>query len=100
MGECPDGSYVSRDPTTCDFDPCPKVGKECPTDVKECPDGSYVSRDPTTCKFDSCPKVGKVCPTDVKECPDGSTVSRNPLLRCRFNPCKSWLRIPKMPKIP
>ncbi|KAJ9441983.1 hypothetical protein DIPPA_29376 [Diplonema papillatum] len=89
--ECPDGSFVSREPLLhCDFASCPPLpAVDCPADVRECPDGSYVSRDPLLhCGFASCPPPPTVdCPADVRECPDGSFVSREPLLHCDFASC-------------
>jgi hypothetical protein len=63
--ECPDGSFVSRDPANgCTFFPCKQVF--CTEDAKECPDGSVVSRDPNNdCAFFPCPKL------DCKACPGG-----------------------------
>jgi hypothetical protein len=53
--ECPDGSYLSRDPQRgCEFGECStdESSVVCPADVFECPDGSYLSRDPERgCEF-------------------------------------------------
>ena len=53
--ECPDGSYLSRDPERgCEFGECSTDESSviCPADVFECPDGSYLSRDPERgCEF-------------------------------------------------
>eukprot|EP00562_Extubocellulus_spinifer_P035737 CAMPEP_0178700810 /NCGR_PEP_ID=MMETSP0699-20121125/11892_1 /TAXON_ID=265572 /ORGANISM="Extubocellulus spinifer, Strain CCMP396" /LENGTH=470 /DNA_ID=CAMNT_0020347209 /DNA_START=71 /DNA_END=1483 /DNA_ORIENTATION=+ len=65
--ECPDGSFVDRDPENdCEFRPCPEEEEEreepsvgaCTLDVMECPDGSFVDRDPENdCEFRPCPST-------------------------------------------
>lgn len=52
--QCPDGSYVGRDPNNnCEFRPC-SGERACTDDVKQCPDGSYVKRIPPACDFAPC----------------------------------------------
>jgi protein-disulfide isomerase len=56
--ECPDGSFVSRDPANnCVFSSCPAIEPiVCTMDAKECPDGSFVGRDGNNdCEFFPCP---------------------------------------------
>lgn len=52
--QCPDGSYVSRQPPACDFKPCP-TGVACSADAKQCPNGSFVGRVAPSCEFAPCP---------------------------------------------
>jgi hypothetical protein len=61
---CPDGSFVSRDPTNdCKFPECEDNTVFCTADVKTCPDGSFVSRNSKRgCAFDPCPLNCDVCP--------------------------------------
>ena len=60
--ECPDGSYLIRDPERgCEFfgECSDESSVVCPADVFDCRDGSYLSRDPERgCEF------GGVCSTD------------------------------------
>jgi hypothetical protein len=83
--ECPDGSFVARDPNNnCEFFQCTDE-VFCTADVKECPDGSFVARDPNNnCEFFPCEAVA--CTKDAKMCPDGSYVGRIPP-NCEFAPC-------------
>jgi len=55
VGQCSDGSFVSRDPANdCQF-PC----TICPGDIEICTDGSYVQRDPANeCLFKECVRRG------------------------------------------
>jgi hypothetical protein len=60
--DCPDGSFVARDPeNNCEFPACPEPQEPeeklvCAQDVKECDDGSFVARDPNNnCEFKDCP---------------------------------------------
>lgn len=59
--QCPDGSWVSRHPPTCQFAACPEPEDDdgeiivCTADVFICPDGSSVSRVLPTCEFEACP---------------------------------------------
>lgn len=62
MKRCPDGSFVSRVPPRCNFQPCPGKGSSgalpggmaCTQEGRECPDGSIVFRGPD-CEFAPCP---------------------------------------------
>jgi len=86
--ECPDGSFVSRDPdNNCEFEACP-ASVVCAADVQECPDGSFVSRDPdNNCEFEPCP-LSTECEVEEKLCPDGvSITSRSLANNCEFSPC-------------
>ena len=68
--QCPDGSYVRRNPEAdCEFDPCPQ--HSCPEDAKTCPDGTIVGRDAHNhCHWHPCPSVrGDVIGTDVGDLP-------------------------------
>lgn len=93
--ECPDGSFVGRDPdNNCGFFPCPSQSG-CSADVYECSDGSFVDRDPNNnCAFRQCPS-DLSCSQEVMECPDGSDVGRDPDNNCEFFPCpgcsEAWL---------
>ncbi|CAB9530743.1 expressed unknown protein [Seminavis robusta] len=55
--ECFDGSFVTRSPPLCNFDPCPDAPIiVCTLDVKKCPDGTGVERSPPSCEYDPCPR--------------------------------------------
>jgi len=87
--QCPDGSYVGRDPEkNCEFNECPTI-KACTDDAKLCPDGSSVGRDSANnCEFKDCPSTSvSACTQDIKVCPDGSNVSRDPNNNCQFKSC-------------
>ncbi len=64
--ECSDGSFVGRNPPTCEFTKCktsppqkpqPPIEEQvvCTMDAKMCPDGSYVGRTGPKCEFAPCP---------------------------------------------
>lgn len=61
---CPDGSYVGRQGTNCEFAACPVTitptpapsePVACTMDAKICPDGSAVGRQGPNCEFAPCP---------------------------------------------
>uniref|UniRef100_A0A7S0ALV7 Uncharacterized protein n=1 Tax=Minutocellus polymorphus TaxID=265543 RepID=A0A7S0ALV7_9STRA len=60
--ECDDGSFLSREPPSCDF------AAACPGD-----------------------NDNVFCTDDVKECADGSLVNRDRMNNCRFYPCKGGI---------
>jgi hypothetical protein len=100
--ECPDGSFVGRDPNhDCAFTPC-KVNCEA------CPGGFFADCNyfagtgegpictlmacgaelaPMTCKNQTLPAELLACTQDVQECPDGSFVGRDPADDCAFVSC-------------
>ena len=65
---CPDGSWVSRTPPSCDFAPCatpvkvrtPSASQFCMMDVQQCADGSWVSRQAPSCDFAPCATQARV----------------------------------------
>jgi hypothetical protein len=87
--QCPDGSFVYRDPSRrCEFpqcNPAPCTGDEL---TKTCLDGStVVSRNPGFgCTFDACP-AAPTCNQDQFQCVDGSLVGRDPDHNCQFFQC-------------
>jgi hypothetical protein len=87
--QCPDGSFVYRDPSRrCEFpqcNPAPCTGDDL---TKTCLDGStVVSRNPGFgCTFDACP-AAPTCNNDQFQCVDGSWVGRDPDHNCQFFQC-------------
>ncbi|MFH1587170.1 MAG: hypothetical protein ABID38_04895 [Candidatus Diapherotrites archaeon] len=52
---CPDGIYVARSGSNCEFTQCPEP-LVCTEETKLCPDGNTVGRNPDlNCEFDLCP---------------------------------------------
>eukprot|EP00546_Thalassionema_frauenfeldii_P004322 CAMPEP_0178911546 /NCGR_PEP_ID=MMETSP0786-20121207/9760_1 /TAXON_ID=186022 /ORGANISM="Thalassionema frauenfeldii, Strain CCMP 1798" /LENGTH=681 /DNA_ID=CAMNT_0020584015 /DNA_START=360 /DNA_END=2405 /DNA_ORIENTATION=- len=91
--ECPDGSYVGRNPEhDCDFDACPSEGADTnPCATVRCKEGY-------SCEVDregnaDCIEIETqvFCTMDVKTCPDGSYVGRDPSNGCAFDPCPTEL---------
>eukprot|EP01112_Ceratiomyxa_fruticulosa_P009554 TRINITY_DN24_c0_g1_i4.p1 TRINITY_DN24_c0_g1~~TRINITY_DN24_c0_g1_i4.p1 ORF type:complete len:524 (+),score=121.34 TRINITY_DN24_c0_g1_i4:119-1690(+) len=95
LKQCEDGSFVGRDPKTCEFLACPTTqadssssGEDSPSpscnkDLYMCPDGSFVGRGGKDCAFLPCQ-----CVYDLKTCPDGSSVGKDPNT-CQYLPCPS-----------
>ena len=101
--QCPDGSYVSRDPSNgCAFGPCCCdqadfqtcfVGEAvcCYDGTWSCPNGDtgiyLCNGEETKGPFSKACQEGVACTDDVFDCPDGSSVTRDPNNNCEFLPC-------------
>ena len=84
---CPNGQYVGRDPTTCDFLPCPGVIEDCDKAYKKCEDGIYVIADANdNCNYVPCPNDND-CADLTLTCSDGTVVVPNPKYGCEFDFC-------------
>ena len=84
---CPNGQYVGRDPTTCDFLPCPGVIENCDKGYKKCEDGIYVIADANdNCNYVPCPNDND-CADLTLTCSDGTVVVPNPKYGCEFDFC-------------
>jgi hypothetical protein len=104
--ECPDGSFVGRDPQNdCAFSPCTVDCDVCPGGFFDgcnhcgCGEegGSFCTLmacagpelQPKTCHQTPPPPPLVVCQADARVCPDGSVVGRDPANDCEFVPCPS-----------